>query len=85
MYIKNLLSQNSKITFKQDFTYTFQSVRANLFIHYFIHVVIECPLMVVKAYKFKMQTSFVEATNTPVFHDFPSVFLATFYILDTII
>ena len=28
-YIKNLLSQNSKTTFKQDFTYTFQSVRAN--------------------------------------------------------
>ena len=28
-YIKNLLSQDSKTTFKQDFTYIFQSVRAN--------------------------------------------------------
>ena len=29
MCIKNLLSQDSKTTFKQDFTYIFQSVRAN--------------------------------------------------------
>ena len=29
MYIKNLLSQHSKTTFKQDFTYISQSVRAN--------------------------------------------------------
>ena len=29
MYIKNLLSQDSKTTFKEDFTYIFQSVRAN--------------------------------------------------------
>ena len=29
MYIKNLSSQHSKTTFKQDFTYIFLSVRAN--------------------------------------------------------